>query len=155
MELIKSRLSAIKWFANVGKPLESFKNINQLSSIFEVGEHLGSAIWENTTLEAANEISGFLVNKHSSLFQHWNIIACEARNYYKKNIADLVYINGIDNKLLNQCVGWDITHFLIEDYYKTVLKEPLFFECLLKVYESGHLPCGWQGCWPKGNLIIY
>jgi hypothetical protein len=30
-----------------------------------------------------------------------------------------------------------------------------FFLELLTVYESGHFPCGWQGEWPQGKLLVY
>jgi hypothetical protein len=30
-----------------------------------------------------------------------------------------------------------------------------FFLELLTIYQAGHFPCGWQGEWPKGKLLLY
>ena len=29
-----------------------------------------------------------------------------------------------------------------------------FFLNLLPVFEAGHLPCGWKGRWPRGELAL-
>jgi hypothetical protein len=43
-------------------------------------------------------------------------------------------------------------------YRRQYSKAPVFFEYLLRVYESGHIPCGWEGNidkWPEGTLLIH
>jgi hypothetical protein len=43
-------------------------------------------------------------------------------------------------------------------YRRTYRKMPVFFEHLLQVYESGHVPCGWEGDldnWPDGKLLVH
>ena len=43
----------------------------------------------------------------------------------------------------------------MEDTYKKCKKRPVFFLHLLEIYESGNLPCGWEGKWPDGKLIVF
>jgi hypothetical protein len=43
-------------------------------------------------------------------------------------------------------------------YRQHFRKAPIFFEHLLQVYESGHVPCGWEGNldeWPGGRLLVH
>jgi hypothetical protein len=30
-----------------------------------------------------------------------------------------------------------------------------FFRGLMKWYQSGHIPCGWDGNWPEGKVIVW
>jgi hypothetical protein len=41
------------------------------------------------------------------------------------------------------------------DAYKNIVPVDGFFENLLKIYESGYLPCGWSGKKDKGTFYIY
>ncbi|PGC52826.1 hypothetical protein COM14_03595 [Bacillus pseudomycoides] len=37
-----------------------------------------------------------------------------------------------------------------EEYYKSA-----FYKEMLEIYLSGHIPCGWNGKYPEGNIFIY
>jgi hypothetical protein len=43
----------------------------------------------------------------------------------------------------------------MENSYLQSGHSAFFFLELLTVYESGHFPCGWQGEWPQGKLLVY
>ncbi len=49
---------------------------------------------------------------------------------------------------------WILHAYLMEAAYREVLLQPLFFDSLIQVYEAGHIPCGWDGEWPNGQLVI-
>ncbi|MDE1186006.1 MAG: hypothetical protein PW844_05935 [Pantoea sp.] len=150
-----NRISNINWFANVGV-MQNIPDIIVENSLSEAALKLSESQWEDTTLEASNSISAFVSVNFPKLFDDWNIVAQEARLFFDAKITSSIpSINGIDNNLLIHCVSWDITHYFIEDYYKECLRGDLFFNRLVSVYESGHLPCGWNGKWPSGKLIIY
>lgn len=150
-----NRVLKIKWFSTVGKPIQD-NSLCFEPSIEKVSDLLASPEWENVTLEESNKISGYLAIKHSVIFQNWNNLAKESKVFFDKEIKKSIpTINGINTDLLLQCIQWDVTHYLIESYYCHVLATPLFFEKLLSIYESGHLPCGWKGHWPDGEIIIY
>lgn len=43
-------------------------------------------------------------------------------------------------------------------YRQTFRRVPIFFERLMRVYEAGRLPCGWDGDldrWPEGRLMVH
>ncbi|MBS9429828.1 hypothetical protein CE143_15995 [Photorhabdus luminescens] len=150
-----NRLLSIDWFSNVGNQLK-IPSIKIVKSSSDANQYISAPEWEDVTLEAANDISGFLAINHSIVFQNWNNIAKDAKIFLEKEVIEKIPdIDGFDTLILSQCVSWDIVHYLIEDTYKDKLKKPLFFEKLIEVYESGHLPCGWDGEWPNGNLIVY
>lgn len=149
------RLNKIKWFSSIGERY-AMPNVKLAASSDAANEYLSSSEWENVTLEESNNISGYLSAKHSIIFQEWNKLAKEAKEFLKYElIKSIPQLNCFDNKLLLQCLEWDVVHYLIEDTYKDKLKKPLFFNSLMIIYESGHIPCGWDGEWPEGNLVIY
>lgn len=34
-------------------------------------------------------------------------------------------------------------------------KQHRFFETLFRIFKSGGYPCGWDGCYPQGRLIVF
>ncbi|KHT10605.1 hypothetical protein [Pectobacterium carotovorum] len=150
-----NKLLGIKWFSRVGEPL-LISNITVANSLNEAGVYLSSPDWENVTLEESNEISGYLAVKHTTIFQEWNQLAKDAKVFGKDELLKKIpHLDGFDNVLLLQCIEWDVIHYLIEDAYKDKIKKPLFFDSLIHIYESGHMPCGWDGVWPNGKLVVY
>ncbi|WP_409310354.1 hypothetical protein [Pectobacterium sp. B1J-3] len=150
-----NRLIKINWFSHVGDQF-FVPNVKVANSFGEAMLFLSSPDWENVTLEESNDMSGYLSIKYPSALQEWNSLAIDAKTFWRdelsKRIPDL---DGFDNVLLLQCIEWDIIHYLIEDAYKDKIKKSLFFDSLICIYESGHIPCGWDGNWPNGNLVVY
>ncbi|WP_145522062.1 hypothetical protein [Yersinia aldovae] len=150
----KERLKTISWFSQVGNSLSNTDVILLNSKGFL--QSIESIEWENTTLEARNEITGFLAKKYSVIYQEWNSLADDARNFVENIIIPSVpQINSIDMDLLFTNMKWELVNYLMEDAYKNKLRMPLFFSSLVSIYELGHIPCGWVGNWPKGQLVIY
>lgn len=77
-------------------------------------------------------------------------------------------IKPLDEKLIDKCkvlfsddfqellntINWDITSVFIFEYFKKIYTNSFYYD-LLKVYKSGHIPCGWKGKFPEGKLLIY
>jgi hypothetical protein len=152
----KERILSIHWLDNAGSIFQ-IPGVVSAKSVAEASECLSGLEWENTTLEASNSISKYLDINYSKEFQLWNDLAIEAKNFFEKEEISkrINFIQGFDSTILLQCIRWDVGHYLIEDAYKLKLKGRLFFENLITIYEKGHIPCGWMGEWPKGNLIVY
>lgn len=49
---------------------------------------------------------------------------------------------------------WDVMHILIGKYYEEFFRQQLYPD-LLTVYQSGHIPVGWDGQYPEGALLVY
>lgn len=150
----KERLKIISWFSQVGNSLSNADIVLVNSNGFL--QSIESIEWENTTLEARNEITGVLAKKHSVVYQEWNTLADDARDFVENIITPSVpQINDIDMELLFTNMKWDLVNYLMEDAYKNKLRVPLFFSSIVSIYELGHIPCSWVGSWPKGQLVVY
>ncbi|CAM3682334.1 MULTISPECIES: hypothetical protein [Yersinia] len=154
-KLATERLLNINWLSDIGNKI-SVSDVILAMSLNEAGNYLSDPEWENVTLEESNEISGYLATKYTAIFQDWNDVAKEAKLFFTNDIKPKIpNLNDFDNTLLHQYIEWDVIHYLIEDFYSEKLKTPLFFNKLVSIYESGHIPCGWVGSWPKGQLVVY
>lgn len=150
----KNRLKSINWFNCVNQ--EYNVAFYRVVDFDEFIHSIQSHEWEDSTLEARNEITSFLAIKHSALYQNWNGLVKEASDFVDNVIISSVKdIAGADMDIIYINMKWDLVNYLIEDAYKEKLKKPLFFNELVFVYERGHIPCGWDGVWPNGNLVIY
>lgn len=157
---ILNEIKQINWFSNCGQAMQNEMQISytRVYNWKEAKRSYQNPNWERTTLEARNELTTFLHHKYRNEYYKWNKVAKEARlfvekeiihkveNYREKNELDKVFID---------CVKWDIVNAIMEASYSKCNQRPAFFLELLKVYASGNFPCGWDGKWPKGNLIIY
>ena len=144
------RLLRIDWFANIGKPA-SLAGVRQIDR-GELGSSLASDAWEATTLEARNAITGRLARLHPAQYQAWNELAGQAKTALQP-LWQKLPVALADNATLAD-LQWILHAYLMEAAYREVLLQPLFFDSLIQVYEAGHVPCGWDGEWPNGQLVI-
>lgn len=153
-EKAKERLAGINWLSQLGKP--SGADIYQCASLDKFVLSLNGDSWESVTLEARNEITGYLASKNSGLYQQWNLLAVDASQFIEEIIIPSIpEIKGVERRVIYINLQWDLVSYLMEDAFKKVLKKPYFFESLVSVYEKGHMPCGWSGEWPEGHLLVY
>ena len=73
---------------------------------------------------------------------------------------DDVWTRKLEEKELNtkeiiNMVRFCVLHIVMADAYRSIVPVDAFSEKLLKIYESGHLPCGWSGKKDKGTFYIY
>ena len=116
----------------------------------------GLASWENAMLEARNSITVFLSEHHKARYQDWNqhaaLIKESLRDGAWKRMRTELQRRGLE--ALASSVEWNTLHAAMLDFYAD-LDPPRFFADMLGIYEAGHLPCGWVGEWPEGQLVIY
>ena len=144
------RLLRIDWFANIGKPA-SLAGVRQIEQ-GDLGSSLASDAWEATTLEARNAITERLARLHPIKYQAWNELAGQAKTALQP-LWQKLPVALADNATLAD-LQWILHAYLMEAAYREVLLQPLFFDSLIQVYEAGHIPCGWDGEWPNGQLVI-
>ena len=68
------------------------------------------------------------------------------QEYTIKKEIDLSISSNIRNVVINS---------LFENVYKEKFDLSMIYTKLLNVYKKGHFPCGWDGNYPDGNLLIY
>jgi len=56
--------------------------------------------------------------------------------------------------MFEHCVQWDILHVCMEAECADVFPAA-YYASQAYWYVKGHFPCGWEGEFPKGKLIIY
>lgn len=160
---LESRIDSIRWFENVGKPFEfdlSMKAVS-VSSWSEAIELCEDVVWENTTLEAQNQLTEWLALNAKESFQDWNSIVLEHKKRTLEKLTEekiLPFLKSRDlDSIIADCVAWDMLGALMENSYldlKTGHKNFFFLE-IFSVYEAGHFPCGWHGDFPDGRLSVY
>ena len=73
LDAVYDRIRAIPWFQHVGSPCEfrlpfTFRTV---SSWDAAKEQYRCAEWEDTTLDARNELTSFLCAHHQNSYQLW------------------------------------------------------------------------------------
>jgi len=81
---------------------------------------------------------------------------CKERPYTSSILSILSKV-AVANKLpksFEDTVQWDILHLAIESEYSDIFP-PGFYASQAYWYLKGHFPCGWEGNFPKGKLVVY
>lgn len=149
------KLEQVDWFRNVG--VKDLELATIVSSWQEAMRHCESLEWENLRLDAANTL-GIRVRRVSvERYNAWNEYAAEIRPVIEPLIDDksrhVVIRNGLPRKFTN-AVRWDIGHLCMECEYADIVP-PAFFTGLAYWYVAGHFPCGWEGDYPEGRIIVF
>ena len=157
---LQQRITTIQWFVNCEKndPLVLRIPAKRVSSWTEAAHFFFGQAWDDLLQDAANEITSYLADKHSNEYHgHWNRIADAVRTFVndvvRPSIPAFHYDPSMEREFRGR-IGWSIGFAILESHYEKC-RPPLFFRELLAVYEAGHLPCGWEGKWPRGTLLYY
>jgi hypothetical protein len=117
----------------------------------------GSAEWQDLRLEMANQYCERLNERSRERLAKWNEIVDGLKKtlipFVRGKIEPAVREHKLP-KAFGDTVQWDILHACMETEYADVYP-PGFYANLASWYIKGHFPCGWQGVFPQGMLIIY
>ncbi|WP_238360606.1 hypothetical protein [Iningainema tapete] len=131
-------LDTILWFKNVGKSIHS-QEVKQLFSWNDAWEHLQNENWINASF-----------HKHvDSMNLVWDIAYDQAFQAASKSIDCHKLEEGIS---VADAVAYDAAAAAVEIVTQST---DTFFIKLMEWYRLGHFPCGWEGEYPEGKLIIY
>jgi hypothetical protein len=149
------KLGRAHWFTCVGT--EDTNAALVLQSWQEAIEYCSSVAWENLCLEAANHYCERLLERSTDRFNQWNDIVVELKpvteSLVQRKTADVVHENNLP-KVFENTVQWDILHVCMEAEFADVYP-PGFYASQAYWYVRGRFPCGWEGEFPKGRLIIF
>lgn len=160
-EFVQS-LHAMDWFAHCGEALSEQPPFDavQVPTQKKAMRQCASSQWEAATLEARNDLTGFLAVNAKDRYQQWNEIAHVAKEQVSQLLAEKIWLpyarqHGLDMDFVH-CVQWDVLGLCMEHAYRDLPRLPQFFHGLRKVYQAGHFPCGWEGGqYPKGRLLVW
>lgn len=154
IELIKN----CNWFENCGDGFFKGFDVVMITNKNEVVKKINSLKWENTCLEKRGDFTFFLSQNYKEQYN----------KFWNKEIEDIKrrYMGGVSKKctaaLLKKDLPLDIvndikfnvlTLFMLNYYSEYYFSD--FFDQMLQIYLSGHLPCGWSGNLKDGKFIVY
>ena len=150
-----AELDDTDWFGNVGR-VDS-QNAIFLSSRGDAVLSCSNEEWDALTQEAANQYTSKLMQADAQQFKKWNVLVQEVKEatvplVLKKTLA-VVEANNLP-KVFIDTVQWDILHLCMEAEYAEIIP-PGFYASQAYWYTRGHFPCGWQGHFPKGKLVVF
>lgn len=158
-EKLYEKFMNCNWFEKCGSREEVYENLDYIwaKNIKDVDKNINSIKWENTCIEEMNEITAYLDMNCPQLSILWNEQVKSIKTMYipeieeklkqavvKYSLPEIVFIDARANVLLIF-----ICDFYSEQYHSE------FYERMLEIYLSGHLPCGYKGRFQKGSIIIY
>ncbi|WP_340399400.1 hypothetical protein [Paenibacillus sp. FSL H8-0079] len=158
---IFDRIDSIHWFTNCGTPIAqgSIKqSIVLIDGWVQAEKWYSATSWEHTTLEARNTLTEFLHRKYPNQDAEWNKKVEDAKGYIDSSLSAKLHSYKDQYQLDHifvDCVKWDVLHAIMEFAYTDCKRLPHFFLDLLQIYENGHFPCGWEGDYPNGKLVVY
>jgi len=149
------RLLQSDWFSAVGEP--AGKDVVVLSSWAEAVKSCLSPHWIDTITEAANLNREQIYAASPTRMETWDGLVREtydtARPLVHRKTERIIKEQRLPDKF-EWRVCWDVVGVSIEVEYSDLLK-PGFDAMIGEWYLKGHFPCGWQGEYPKGKLIVY
>lgn len=114
--------------------------------------------WENTCLESRGDFTEFLSRNHRDVFKkNWNVVVDEIKSKYMNEIREKIENKWVDEKSKQYVIDdvqFNVLTLFMLDYYSEYYQSD-FYEKMLAIYLSGHLPCGWSGEYPEGRFIVY
>lgn len=148
-------LENANWFSKVG--VKDAQKAIVLPSWEEAISHCASGEWEDLCLEATNQYCERLAERSKEQFNRWNDVAAVVKTHVgplvERKIAFVVKEFDLP-KVFADTVHWDMIHLCMEAEFADVYP-PSFYASQGYWYIHGHFPCGWQGDFPNGTLIVY
>jgi hypothetical protein len=148
-------LRSADWFSRVG--VVDLEQVAILSSWGEAIESCQSPQWEYLCLEAANQYRERLLETAPAAFSRWNdtVIAVKpvTEPLVREKAAAVAEQFSLPKVFLDT-VEWDILHLCMEAEFSDFVK-PGWYASQSYYYANGHFPCGWEGEFPHGRLVVY
>lgn len=143
------------WFGRVG--VQDTTAARVVSSWDEAIASCAAPEWEELTQEAVNRYGEQLARRAPDRYRRWNDVVRDL----KPTVEELVRVKTADllkerqlPDVFSDVVRWDMLHVCVESEYADVYP-PGFFASQAYWYTVGHFPCGWDGDFPEGTLVIY
>lgn len=151
---IKTLLS-FPWFLNCGKATE----IDNVMLSKDVRKSIQSSKWENILLEKRGEYTAQLSKNFKDGYRNWNQIIKTVKSdilpqleiIWQKNLKAA----GIYEPYILDDIKFNISTILMLHAYSRYIPMPDFFEKLLSIHASGHIPCGWRKGKESGYIQVF
>ena len=149
-------LKKIRLFGSVGDAVND-QNVVVVRSWQQAINSAERLNWENIRIDWGNSVSGKLAVEFPARFDQWNDVTVELKHALLPIVEEKIAATELDEKirpkLLNN-VRWDLLSLLLESEYSDLVT-PHYYAALGIIYFDGHFPCGWEGEYPSGKLMVF
>lgn len=151
------RILRVRWLQNCGDPCAA-PTIQCVRAPGGVSftKAAGNA-WENIKLEARGDVTSYLALHAKEAFNpYWNPLVRQVRSKVLPQVEPAIRRSTERLKLpecVNEEVKFDVINMAVVLSYRKIIGSP-FYEDLLTVYSEGFLPCGWDGAYPAGRMVV-
>ncbi len=153
------KLLECKWLENCGSDIDvnyDFKTM--LVTKEEAEKRIVSIKWQNTWLDAENDLTGYLFINHRDKYnQIWNKQVEKIHEEYYPQIEKFIRTKAIEKGLSEEVcknVKRNFISIMMNHFYSEYF-ESEFLKKLLIIYLSGHIPCGITGNRETGTIMVY
>jgi hypothetical protein len=154
-DALLDRLAGVRLLSETGHFVEDSR-ARPIGTWAEAVELSQSDDWKNLKTEFANTLSVSVRSVSVALYQTWNQVVRPLRDRVKQivdtPVATYLQERGLPAKVLYS-VQWDLLHAALEAHYSTVVPQGIY-SYMFEVYMGGFFPCGWEGAWPDGRLLV-
>lgn len=160
-EAFAASVEAIEWFDECEEDWTGELLIPSagIPTLVEAGDLHDDPAWERVTHAAAQRLKNYIAFNCTREYQNWRSLSEAIQERLTRPLAEEVWRPfaewyGFDN-IFVRGVQWNVLHAALEHEYRECPGRPEFFTHLLEVYRVGHFPCGWEGKWPAGRLLVW
>lgn len=133
-------------------------DVEYLNNTRDVEKNINATKWENICLDRKGDFTTYLFKNYKTDYnKYWNDEVDIIKKQYLFKISEKIKTALIDRGLsvgiIDDILMNLLSIFMLEyysDYYSCD-----FYNKMLKIYLSSHLPCGWIGKYPDGNFLVY
>lgn len=149
-------LEKLDWFWNVGQAIGA--DAAQVHSWKEALRICRSRDSDNVQLESQNLLTEKLCFQFPDKYHgKWNPLVTRVKKKTDPLVLRKVLASACCPKLPEPVLAMirsDVRLIIMELEYADIVP-PRFFAQRAKWYLAGHFPCGWEGDFPQGRLIVY
>lgn len=154
---ISKRLLKIEWLQNCGNPQANPSKDYVRTLGKDVFLKSARNSWDNTRLAARGDVTSYLaVHAPEKFNKHWNTLVQQAKNQILPQIEPCIEKRIVElglPKSVSASIQFDVINILVVLSYQDIVRSP-FHEKLLEAYAEGFFPCGWDGKYPDGYMLV-
>jgi hypothetical protein len=149
-----ARLKATMLFTQVGEPIDD-DSVLQVFNWNDAWQARLSQLWQYLAYDERNCFTRTLARSHRERYQLWNSVTQQCRPLVVECVDRSIEVCPSEaRESIKVNAQWSLLNGLMEVEYADVVP-PAFFTKLLDWYMRGHYPCGWEGEYPEGKLIVF
>lgn len=153
------RVRANAWFSHVAEPLKEGEQYDRVHSWADALRLLSSQSRKDAFNDMGNDskFGAYQVLDALKLSSTWKDMGGRFKEDMQSALDRAVEIAPPPAravKELRTSIDWCVIHAAREVWVLEHIERPVFVP-LVDLYLRGHLPCGWNGDYPQGKLVVF